>query len=128
MLRKSQLAIEHAYRVREQSPETWVLWVHASNAARFEQSCRDIADRVKIAGRQDPQADIFKLLHDWLSDGSERWLLVLDNVDDAGFLVDMQASSSKTAARPLLDYLPHCEHGSILVTTRNKEAAQKLVE
>ncbi|KAG9196830.1 hypothetical protein G6514_003943 [Epicoccum nigrum] len=53
---KSQLAIEHAYRTREQSPETWVLWVYASNAARFEQSFRDIADSVKLARRQDPQA------------------------------------------------------------------------
>ncbi|OCK90789.1 uncharacterized protein K441DRAFT_475859, partial [Cenococcum geophilum 1.58] len=50
---KSQLAIEYAYRTREQSPQTCVLWVHASKAARFEQSYRDIADRVKIAGRRD---------------------------------------------------------------------------
>jgi hypothetical protein len=45
-----------------------VFWVHASNAARFEQSYRDIADRVKIAGRRDPQANIFKQVHDWLRD------------------------------------------------------------
>jgi hypothetical protein len=45
-----------------------VFWVHASNAARFKQSYRDIADRVKIAGRRDPQANIFKLVHDWLCD------------------------------------------------------------
>jgi hypothetical protein len=61
---KSQLAIEHAYRTHKEFPETWVLWVHASNAARFEVSFRDIADRAKIAGRQNPQANIFKLVHD----------------------------------------------------------------
>jgi hypothetical protein len=111
-----------------------VFWVHASNAARFEQSYRDIADRVRIAGRQDLQANILKLVHDWLCDCRQRWLLVLDNVDDARFLLDVQANgdgqgaNSKSAARPLLDYLPHCERGSILVTTRNKEAALKLVE
>ncbi|KAF2016700.1 hypothetical protein BU24DRAFT_441689 [Aaosphaeria arxii CBS 175.79] len=104
---KSQLAIEHAYRTREQSSETWVLWAHASNAARLEQSFHDIADRVRIVGRQDSQANIFKLVHDWLCDSKQPWLLVLDNVDDASFLLEAQPASSKTAARPLREYLPY---------------------
>ncbi|OAL42713.1 hypothetical protein IQ07DRAFT_606479 [Pyrenochaeta sp. DS3sAY3a] len=66
---KKLLAIEHAYRTRPQSPEMWVLWVHAS-AARFY---LDIADRVKFVGRRDPQANIFKLVHDWLCDCKQRW-------------------------------------------------------
>src|SRR5690242_17511122 len=109
---------------------TWVLWVHASNAARYEQSFRDIADAVKIAGRQDPQANIYKLVHDWLRECKYRWLLVLDNVDDACFLLDRPAAgtNANTTCKPLRDHLPHCELGSILVTTRNKEAALKLVE
>jgi hypothetical protein len=55
-------------------------------------------------------------------------LLVLDNVDDTSFLLKVQAASSKTAARPLRKYLPHYELSSILVITRNKEVALKLVE
>jgi tetratricopeptide (TPR) repeat protein len=105
-----------------------VLWVYASNAARFEQSFRDIADSVKLAGRQDTQANIFKLVHDWLRACKNRWLLVLDNVDDARFLVDRPAADLKTGARPLREYLPRCEHGSVVVTTRNRQAALKLVE
>ncbi|RMZ67023.1 kinesin light chain [Pyrenophora seminiperda CCB06] len=135
---KSQLAIEYAYRTHERSPETWVFWVHASNAARFEQSYRDMADRAKIAGRRDPQANIFKLVHDWLCNCKQGWLLVLDNVDDARFLFDVLASgngqgqgqinNTQIIRKPLREYLPHCERGSILVTTRNREAALKLVE
>ncbi|KAF2826854.1 hypothetical protein CC86DRAFT_445782 [Ophiobolus disseminans] len=133
---KSQLVIEHAYRTRERSSKTWVFWVHASNAARFEQSFRDIADQVKIAGRQDPQANIFKLVHDWLCDSRQRWLLVLDNVDNARFLLSSQANNdgqgqstnAQAIRKPLREYLPHCERGSILVTTRNKEVARNLVE
>ncbi|KAH7389980.1 P-loop containing nucleoside triphosphate hydrolase protein [Pyrenochaeta sp. MPI-SDFR-AT-0127] len=131
---KSQLAIEYAYRTRKQLPETWVLWVHASNAARFEQSFRDIADCVKILGRQDSQANIFKLVHDWLRDSKHRWFLILDNVDDASYLQPTDSNrsqpmdKSRTADRPLREYLPHCEHGSILITTRNKAAGLKLVE
>jgi tetratricopeptide (TPR) repeat protein len=107
-----------------------VFWVHASNTARFEQSFRDIADRVKIFGRQDPQANVFKLVHDWLRQCKQRWLLVLDNVDDARFLLDRLAASTNanTTSKPLREYLSHCERGSILITTRNKEAALKLVE
>ena len=81
-------------QTRDRSPETWVFWVHASNAARFEQSFQDIADCVKIYGRQNPQANIFQLVHDWLrSDRKGKWVLILDNVDDASFLVKAQSIS-----------------------------------
>ncbi|KAH9208737.1 P-loop containing nucleoside triphosphate hydrolase protein [Leptodontidium sp. 2 PMI_412] len=133
---KSQLAIEYAYRTRDRSSETWVLWVHTSNAARFEQSFRDIANRVKIFERQNPTANIFQLVHDWLSDDGRKWVLILDNVDDAGFLVTAQNtdqdgqtnSTGSVEVRPLVEYLPQCPNGSILITTRSKSAALKLVE
>jgi hypothetical protein len=97
--RKSQLAIKYSYRIRDQSPETWVFWVHASNAARFEQSFQEIADQVKIPERRSPKADIFKLIHDWLRDEKKgKWLLILDNVDDARFLVEAPVTSHETQA------------------------------
>jgi hypothetical protein len=101
--------------------------VYASNAARYEQSFRKIADAVKLAGRQDPQANVFKLVHDWLRECKHRWLLVLDNADDAQFLLDRPLTTS-TASEPLREYIPHCERGSVLVTTRNMEAALELVD
>ncbi|KAM6510829.1 hypothetical protein FSOLCH5_011275 [Fusarium solani] len=61
---KSQIAIEYAYRVRKSAPQTWVFWVHAANAARFEQAYRDIADKAEIPGREDPKADILQLPHE----------------------------------------------------------------
>ncbi|KAK0113069.1 hypothetical protein ONS95_014775 [Cadophora gregata] len=134
---KSQLAIEYAYRTRDFSPEKWVFWVHASNAARFEQSFREVADRVKIPGRQNPTANIFQLVHEWLSDEKKgKWFLILDNVDDALFLVeaqrtgqDGQASNTGIAnSRPLVSYLPQCQNGTVLITTRTKLEAVQLVE
>ncbi|KAK5680746.1 hypothetical protein LTR17_027515 [Elasticomyces elasticus] len=121
---KSQIAIEYCYRVREQSQDTWVLWIHASTAARFEQSVRDAADLVKINGRNDPKADIYMLFRDWLRDArKERWLIVLDNADDAGFLVERDSRTG----RALFGSLPACEHGSVLITTRSDTAALRLV-
>ncbi|KAH8661603.1 hypothetical protein BGZ60DRAFT_491677 [Tricladium varicosporioides] len=128
---KSQLAIEYSYRVRDRSPSTWVFWVHASNAARFEQSYRQIADRVKIPGRDDPKTDIIKLVYDWLQNGNkQKWFLILDNFDDAAFLVEA-LSASPTAqknSQPLSAYLPQGENGSILVTSRTRDAALTLLE
>jgi hypothetical protein len=114
-----------------------VFWVHASNAARFEQSFRDIANCVKISGRQNPQANIFQLVHDWLrSDRKGKWVLILDNIDDAGFLVKTQSTGQDRHTngigsgnlRPLVAYLPQCLNGSVLITTRSKSAALELVE
>jgi hypothetical protein len=138
-----QLAIEHCYRTAEHSPGTWVLWAHASNTARLEQSFREIAELVRVRGRKEPQADVFKLVHDWLRDEKNgRWLLVLDNADDAGvFSVrasDSQksqagdggsADSSKAALQHhLARYLPPSRHGSVLVTSRTRQAAMQVVE
>ena len=63
--------------------------MHASDAARLEQSYRHIASRVKIPGRENAKANIFQLVYDWLSDEwVGPWVLILDNVDDADFLFE----------------------------------------
>ncbi|OCK79661.1 purine and uridine phosphorylase [Lepidopterella palustris CBS 459.81] len=114
---KSQLAIEYCHRAREQFPQTWVFWVHSSNLARLEQGYQDIADTVKIPGRKDHKADIFQLVRSWLRDESKgKWILVLDNADDDTMV-------SKISA-----YLPQSQNGLVLVTTRNRSVASRLVE
>lgn len=132
---KSQLAIEYVYRIRDQSPDTLVFWIHGSNAARFEEGYREIADIIELAGREDPKANIFKLVHDWLRGCKEKWLMVLDNVDEADFLVDAQESVQnhpdgfvRSVLRPLGEYLPQSQNGSILMTTRSQESALKFLE
>ncbi|KAF2689002.1 hypothetical protein K458DRAFT_329058 [Lentithecium fluviatile CBS 122367] len=134
---KSQLAIEYAYQTRERSPDTWVFWVHASNTARLEESYRSIASCVKVPARQNPKADMLQLVHDWLRDEARgRWILILDNVDDAGFLLEVpscgrdgQTSSMEgQSEQPLISYVPRCQNGSVLVTTRSRNAALQLVE
>ena len=75
------------------------------------------------------KADIFQLVHDWLRNESKgRWVLILDNVDDARFLLDNQPTTSASVSKPLREYLPQSENSCILITTRNREAALKLVE
>ena len=114
-----------------------MLWIHASNPARFEQSVRDIADELKLPGRKQPKENVFELFRSWLRDERKgKWLVILDNADDTRFLLDRPAAgegkqdgSQGSIGRPRLqDYLPEREHGSVLVTTRSKEAARLLVD
>ena len=75
-------------------------------------------------------------MHDWLRDNKNgKWVLILDNIDDARFLLDSHldtqakaGSPGGTALRPLQEYLPQSQNGSILITSRSKEATLKLVE
>ncbi|KAJ5697404.1 hypothetical protein N7488_011088 [Penicillium malachiteum] len=135
---KSQLAIEYAYRIRSKSPATWVFWVHASNEARFEQGFRDIADQVKIPGRQDPKVNIYKLVENWLQDQKNKWICIIDNADDH-MLISLSRTTEKGASandseplnaspKPLLEYIPRSCNGSILITSRSKEVALKMVK
>lgn len=111
--------------------------MHAGSTARFEQSFHDIADHIEIPGRQDPKANVFRLIHDWLRDGkSGRWLLILDNVDNSDLLSETgdagqrgQGTGVNSERRqPMSAYLPQSQNGSILVTSRSKDVALKMVE
>ncbi|CAI7579555.1 unnamed protein product [Penicillium pancosmium] len=132
---KSRLAIEYCHRVRQQSPETWVFWVHASNAARCEESLRNLADRAKIPGRQDRNANIFQLFVNWLQDGKiGEWILVLDNVDDDELLRKPLGTRIQTQVNaqyypstwPPLKYLLKTSNGSIIITSRSKAVALEI--
>ena len=114
-----------------------MLWVHAGSTARLEQSFRDIADYIEIPGRQDPKANVFQLVHNWLRGGqSGRWLLILDNVDSTGLLSEVGDAGQRgqgthvdgVRRQPISAYLPQSQNGSILVTSRSQAAALKLVE
>ncbi|KAK5800909.1 hypothetical protein VI817_003121 [Penicillium citrinum] len=121
--RKSQIAIEHAYQTREKSPDTWVFWIHAGNSTRFELDYRVLADNLKIPARIDPNANIFKLVHDWLQDPKHgNWVLIVDNLDDDDFLRQVPS-----AGVPLSTFLPRCSHGWIIFTTRSHHIAERYV-
>jgi len=122
--------------VRESSPNTWVLWIHASGPARFELSVRDALDQLRVPGRDQPNANVFQLFRRWLRDvGKGKWLLILDNADDVRFLLEPPSSTQQTGSanqraqngERCLDYLPTIDHGSMLLTSRTTEAALKIV-
>jgi tetratricopeptide (TPR) repeat protein len=130
--RKSQIAIEYSYKVRDKSPKTWVFWVNAGTVTRFEQDYGKIAKILKLPGRDDPKVDILKLVADWLQNElNGPWLLVLDNADDKTMFLTMDTEvvqdNEETIRPSLLTYIPQTRTGQILVTSRTLEVAQILV-
>jgi hypothetical protein len=113
------------------SPQTFVFWVHASTQARFEEAYRDIVDRLELPGRSDPKANVLRLASDWLRDEANgRWVMVVDNVDDVEtFFPSRKRQRDDVSGDPptsLAAYLPQSRNGSILVTSRSKDAAASL--
>jgi tetratricopeptide (TPR) repeat protein len=79
-------------------------------------------------GRNDPNVDVLKLVSDWLADESNgEWAMVLDNVDHSEIFGPSGNDSDTSPRAGLNAYLPQSSNGSILVTSRNKDVAYRLV-
>ncbi|GAB7333027.1 hypothetical protein MBLNU13_g04715t3 [Cladosporium sp. NU13] len=89
---------------------------------------------IELPGRGDRKADIFRLFNQWLRDPrNKQWQIVLDNVDDLAFLQPASSGSEHlmnpqaNVRRSLTEYIPHCLHGSVMITSRSRNAACELV-
>ncbi|KAK2849627.1 hypothetical protein FQN49_005572 [Arthroderma sp. PD_2] len=121
---KSQLAIEYSCQIREQSPETWVFWISAFSAISIEKSYREIADRVKITGRNDPRTDILTLVYRWLSNQERKWILILDGTNNIDYLsVFFNVLSESAFKRDP----PRHSNSSIIMTTQSKDIALSVI-
>ncbi|KAH8902600.1 hypothetical protein BR93DRAFT_886812, partial [Coniochaeta sp. PMI_546] len=117
---KTQIALEAAFRVRDEHPDCHVFWVPAVDAATFENAYRENGRRLRVAGIDDDKVDVKLLVKTALSQSTHNWPLVVDNADDVELLF------GAAGATPLCDCLPFSYSGSILFTTRNHEAVRKL--
>ncbi|KAH7131165.1 TPR domain protein [Dactylonectria macrodidyma] len=121
---KSQVAIHYAHKVRQASPDTWVFWVHASSRARFEEAYRNIADKLQLPGRDDPKRNVLRLVHTWLCDEENGpWMMVLDNADSVEVFFP---GAHDSRDQSLASFLPKTGRGSIIITSRNTDAAERL--
>ncbi|KAK2052085.1 hypothetical protein LY76DRAFT_484586, partial [Colletotrichum caudatum] len=114
---KTQVAIEAAYRVRDTHPDCSVFWVPAVNTVMFENAYREIGRALNVRHIENDKADVKSLVKAALERKDAcSWLLIVDNADDMELMY----------ARPkLASYLPSSRDGSILLTTRNHQAAAK---
>ena len=107
----------------------------------MEKSYYDIADFLRIPGRKEYKDNIMELVHNWLrNENNGKWLLIVDNVDDSYMQASMwtiEEELEKAVAvsgndQPNMDafyaYIPQSRNGSVLVTTRNRGMATRMVD
>lgn len=134
--RKTQIALPYVYWLKEARPDVSVFWVHASHAQRFHQAYASITEECRIPGRDDPKTDLLALVKRWLENKARgQWLMVIDNADDTQLFFPTDEDPGLNASTDINSlecklgpYLPECSHGSILITTRNKQAANRLTQ
>jgi len=98
---KTQVAIEYAYRFRNRYRA--VLWVNARSRETLSAAMATIAEQLGLTERseQDPSLAVLAVRR-WL-ENHPRWLLILDNVEDATTVRDLLVPSG---------------NGHLLLTTR----------
>ncbi|RYP41484.1 hypothetical protein DL767_000989 [Monosporascus sp. MG133] len=126
-LGRCRIALAYVYWLQEVCPEVSVFWVHASNSERFRQSYTSIAQRCRITGHDDPKTSVLPLVKTWLQEECRRWLMVVDSADDTELFFGQSDNASGNDAT-LVQFLPECSHGALLVTTRNKQTGVKLTK
>ncbi len=102
---KTQIAVEYAYRSREEGRYTHTLWVNAADEETIITSFVTLAELLPNfpAKGETDQRKVVRAIKRWLEHCQQHWLLIFDNADDLAILPE---------------YLPQGGHGSILLTTR----------
>ncbi|EWG55509.1 hypothetical protein FVEG_17534 [Fusarium verticillioides 7600] len=122
---KTQIALQLAHLVKkeEQADRSYsVIWMPALSMASFEQVCTKMISEFGIEQTNDENAkETFrKFLR---SEKAGNWFLIIDNADNIETLYG-------TAEAPggIVEFIPDCEHGYILYTTRSREVAVSVAQ
>lgn len=119
---KSQIALEYAFRVRTNSPQTSIFWIYANSVLHFGEAYSKIAASCNLPGRDEPQRNVIQLVKDWLElKYPFKWLMILDNVDSIEAFC-----TQEVYGKPLVDYIPQSATGSVLFTSRNRDVGVDL--
>ena len=102
---KTQVALEYAYRSREQNRYTHTFWINAATEETVITSFMEIAELLPLFSEKDEadQQKLMEAIKRWLERCEQSWLLIFDNADDLSLV---------------RKYLPQQGNGSILLTTR----------
>jgi hypothetical protein len=133
---KSYLATEYVYRLRRHSLDTTIFWLPGDNIAKFHDAYTAIASTCRIHG-QEGSSDIIESIKTWLSkEGRGEWLIVVDNAnnEDDFFPVEKDKShnnnpdKAEISCKTIIDYIPECINGSVLLITRNEVLASRFAK
>jgi hypothetical protein len=81
---KTQIAVEYAYRAREQVQYIHTLGINATSEEAMMTSFTQLAEMLPDfpAKNETDQQNLMEAIKRWLEHCKERWLLIFDNADD----------------------------------------------
>ncbi|HEU5378618.1 MAG TPA: tetratricopeptide repeat protein [Ktedonobacteraceae bacterium] len=110
---KTQVALEYAYRHRQEYRA--VLWVHAGTLETLNASYSELARQLDLPEKDAREQEIvIQAICAWLRT-HDRWLLMLDNLDDPSILFPPDEQGQQPHPSP---FLPTQHDGYLLITTR----------
>lgn len=119
-LGKTQLALHFFHTYKSQFDVK--IWIQANSKDSLFVAYKEISARLKLESKDDALDDILsrELVKGWMAEPFQnfkrgtgklmKWLLVIDNADSPD---------------DVLDFWPHCGQGSIVVTSRDRQAMTK---
>jgi tetratricopeptide (TPR) repeat protein len=114
---KTQIALQLAYWIKEKKQDCSVFWVPALSRASFEQACMQIIETCGLLTADGDNA--IESVRKYLSSRrAGKWLLVVDNADDAQTVMGLAGTENG-----IYRSLPQSNEGRILFTTRYQKLA-----
>lgn len=91
----------------------------------MEEGYREIARILRINGASDKDADVFGLVYDWLrNEANATWLMIFDNADDKDVFTSLPPKyKGPDQSKEIREFIPQSSNGSVLVTSRSRDAA-----
>ena len=125
---KTQLALKYIRRYKEKY--TAIFWLNANDEDSLRLSFRDIAQQILehhpsinilASINLDEKLDqVVKAVKAWLKiPKNMRWLMIFDNYDNP-----RNTNNPDSSAVDVRQFLPGCDHGSIIITTRSSQVSQ----
>jgi hypothetical protein len=127
---KTQLALELAYRIKQDNKNCSIFWIPANDIESIDEAYTTIVRRLKVPGWNNVVADAKRLVQHHLSQESTgQWLLIFDNADVShGDNADEArlGTPGPFDAADLIEYLPSSDQGAIIFTTTDRKTAVTL--
>ncbi|KAH7137368.1 hypothetical protein B0J13DRAFT_597107 [Dactylonectria estremocensis] len=106
-------------------PGARVHWVNAGNAEQLQLSYMRIAKTLHLSKESTERHHAVEAVHQSLKqDSSGAWLMILDGLEKDAHLT---TTSSRSSGKSLLDLMPTGMFARVLITTRSKSLAKRLV-
>jgi len=126
---KTTLALELAYRARENYPRSKIFWVSASSMEEFERGYLRIGLHLRLPDLMSAAeyVDVKLVVKEYLSQESAgQWMLIVDGADDMDIVFGGSSGGGPAPFRRMADYLPNSANGLVLVTTRDRRVGTRL--